>query len=304
MLRGFCALATSKGLKVCAAKTQRNQKNAPRKKQQQQQRNRRQGNGQNWRSKGQSSPPAQRQNKKRGMAVLWTTNNLSLLRAWWCADRRHQREPRCARGVRWTRQQPGLSAMRRLYCATQNADVVSARPAADKTDATDANGTSASSSGGGGRSSVGGATARLCKGAGSSPRGTAVYESDPVYGTTVPSQLMSGGGIAGAGGSSRRNRPIVRQSTIIKIMLGLLLLATVFGWRMRHLLTRSSKPAEKADGAAPFVVHPGGGVSTAPFAVGTAIDQAVQDCEEGVVSGGGQAARRRARLHSSKRARA
>jgi len=54
---------------------------------------------------------------RKGMAVLWTADTLNVLRTWWCADRRHAREPRCARGVRWTRQQPGLSAMRRLFCA-------------------------------------------------------------------------------------------------------------------------------------------------------------------------------------------
>ena len=55
--------------------------------------------------------------RRKGIAVLWTAETLSLLRAWWCSDRKHARDHRCSQGIRWTRQQPGLSAMRRLFCA-------------------------------------------------------------------------------------------------------------------------------------------------------------------------------------------
>ena len=57
--------------------------------------------------------------KRRGIAKLWTPEVLTVLRAWWCGERRHAREKLCNRGVRWTRKTPGLSAMRNQYCAQQ-----------------------------------------------------------------------------------------------------------------------------------------------------------------------------------------
>ena len=126
--------------------------------------------------------------------------------------------------------------------------------------------------------------ARLCLGA-PGAAGAAVYEGSSVsssYGTTVPSQLLSGGGIAGSGGGGRGRRPLylVRQTTVVKIMVGLLALAALVGWKARHLL--QSKRQGEGGGQAPAV--------------------AMHAVEEGVVVNG-VAARRRSHLNKTKRAR-
>jgi hypothetical protein len=179
-----------------------------------------------------------------------------LLRAWWCADLRHAREPRCARGVRWTRQQPGLSAMRRLFCAQSLPT-----------------------------NSTGAAAARLCLGA-TGAAGAAVYEgsasasSADVYSDEVPSRLRSGGGIAGSGGRSRRQYSCSKWC-VLKLMVGLLALAAFVGWSVRHHLI-GRRAALKAHAADVHVAE-----ELPPPAMTPAL-------EEGVVSGSGAAARRRA----------
>ena len=275
MLRGFCALVTSRGLEVCAgARRRRDVKSKT------QQARRRGGAGARSgaaapavgvRTGGDRSPAVKPRHGKRGIALLWTAESLSLLRAWWCADVRHTREPRCARGVRWTRQQPGLSAMRRLYCAQSEAT----------------------------NSSV----PRLCLGV-EGVAGAAVYEGSSsyegsimsskaaarigsyIYGATVPSQLRSGGGIAGSGGARRPPPRLIRQSTVIKLMIGMLLCAALMGWKARHHLVGRR--------AQTFVFHASGPppASSEPTS---------DECY--AVSGAGAAARRRPHLHPSKRAR-
>ena len=102
MLRGWCALSSSAGLEICSSHRQKKLRKKT-------------GGG-----RGGGGGGGHEQNSRaRGIAVLWTPESLSLLRTWWCSNRRRMREPRCLRTVRWTRQQPGLSAMRRLFCAQQ-----------------------------------------------------------------------------------------------------------------------------------------------------------------------------------------
>ena len=157
-------------------------------------------------SSGGKDLSARKKKKKRGIAVLWSADVLSLLRAWWCADRRHMREPRCSRGVRWTRQQPGLSAMRRMFCAQPQH-----------------------------RNSTSGGIMRLCRrrkgfvegglpdgaGGSGSAGGSGAYE-------------LSSGGRAGVGGGGTRLRRALRASTVLKLMLALLGCALLAGWKMRH----------------------------------------------------------------------
>ena len=56
----------------------------------------------------------------------------------------------------------------------------------------------------------------------------------------VPASLRSGGGIAQlAGGRKlRRPKPYFRASTVLKLMVVLLLIAALAGWRLRHHLAR------------------------------------------------------------------
>lgn len=194
--------------------------------------------------------------------------------------------------------------MRRLYCA-QSVGV--GTPASASVKPADAN---ASESGDGGGGSVGSATAKLCQGAGASPTGAAVYEGssegDIVYGTTVPSELLSGGGIVGVGGGERgRGRPVnlVRQSTVVELLLGMLCLAAFLGWKAQHFATAGSKAnhPKVSDGV---IVHATGTPPAHGVAVGGLATVAEADCEEGVVNGDGKAARRRVHLSPTKRARA
>ena len=147
--------------------------------------------------------------KKRGIAVLWNAESLSLLRAWWCADRRHMREPRCSRGVRWTRQQPGLSAMRRLFCAQQMPS-----------------------------NATGDGIARLCLGRAAQQQRAAVAAGGSSSTGTGSSGdfTLSSGGRAGVGGGGTRQRRPLKASTVFKLMLALLGLALLCGWRVRHFL--------------------------------------------------------------------
>ena len=212
MLRGWCALATSAGLDLCivasGGKVSRSRHNT--------------GRHRKSSSKGAESGSSsskvlaerRKKKKKRGIAVLWSAEALALLRAWWCADRRHMREPRCSRGVRWTRQQPGLSAMRRLFCAQQDMD-----------------GSLRNSTG------TGDAVGRLCL-------GRAAVIAAAVHGAAAAAQgggsgafQLSSGGRAGVGGGGMRQRRVLRASTVVKLMLVLLACALVTGWKMRHLIT-------------------------------------------------------------------
>lgn len=284
MLRSFCALATSRRLEVCTNRAHTTP--APQRRRRPAQNGARAGKGKGkGKSKGGVHAPAstgRAVNKRRrhsggprGIAALWTPEALALMRAWWCADRRHTREPRCARGVRWTRQQPGLSAMRRLYCAQNAAPLSSSTSVPNASKSTP--------------------TMRLCLGS-EGAAGAAVYEGSSagtdVYGTIVPSELRSGGGTAGVGGNGRARRPthVVRQSTVLKLMIAMLALAALIGWKARH-----------------HCIGRRGGAVTAPLPAAqtaTALPPPGERGDEAVVnSAAPAAARRRVHLAPAKRVR-
>ena len=295
MLSGFCALATNRRLEVCVANRVRTKQ---RQKQQQKRprprktskKSHEEYDGKNPHAKRaapaaapvrRAQPPA----KKRGIAKLWTTDNLAILRAWWCADQRHAREPRCARGVRWTRQQPGLTAMRRLFCVMREGGGASGEKAdasAKKSKAT-----------------------KLCLGPPpAGVGGRAVYEGSSVgadYGNEMPDELRSGGGIAGYG-ASRRQRPtyLVRPATVVKLMLALLVLALFIGWKARTYCVGAPVGKRAADAAGAAAA--GGAAARAPGTpAGTAAVGVADEEAGGVVSA--SAARRRVCLPSKQRVR-
>jgi hypothetical protein len=144
-------------------------------------------------------------NRRRGIATLWTAEALATLRAWWCADRRHVREPRCARGVRWTRQQPGLSAMRRLFC--------------DQRAANEAGGAN---------------VARLCLG----------VAGHTAAGGTSSATVASAGSLSwsqdGDDGRGRRQR-MLHPYTVAKIMVCLLCGAALLGWGLSRWCSRRQR---------------------------------------------------------------
>jgi hypothetical protein len=129
-----------------------------------------------------------------GVAKLWTSDTLAILRGWWCSDRKHVRESRCSRGVRWTRQQPGLGAMRRMYCEQRAANAPNSAT-----------------------------VVRLCHGI---PRNTAELGASGGTRTTGTVSLKSS---ASSGGNRQRRPAALRKWTVLRIMLGLLVLAVVLG---------------------------------------------------------------------------
>ncbi len=205
MLRQFCAIESNAQLEVCSgtAPGAAAGKPARRRMHSKQKRGGGGGSGSKKQAKGGGGGRG-----RKGMAQLWTPETLQVLRTWWCAERRHGREPRCSRGLRWTRQQPGLSAMRRLFCA---------------------------------KSERGGPhVARLCLGApGVAPAAVGMSRSERRQ--ALPQLAKNAAALVH--GRPRRG---LRPSTVNKIMGVLLVFAALFGWMLSRAWARRAAPAAAA----------------------------------------------------------
>ena len=229
LMRQFCVLPSSTRLDVCdsaaagaaatAEESSSDKKPVRRRMNSQKQQTKRGGGGGGKKQQQQQQKGMAKGNGRKGISVLWTTDTLQVLRTWWCADRRHAREPRCSRGVRWTREQRGLSAMRRLFCA---------------------------------QSERGGANvAKLCLGApGVAAAAVGMSRGDRRARTELPALKKNAAALVH--GRPRRG---LRPSTVNKIMFGLLVLAGLTGWVLSRAVHRKPRQASVRAAAAAAVAQ-------------------------------------------------
>lgn len=216
MLRQFCSIESNALLEVCTSASSDAAAGRPNRRRMHS-KNRRLGRGGGGGKRG-SGRGNGRGNGRKGMAQLWTPETLQWLRTWWCAERTHAREPRCSRSVRWTRQQPGLSAMRRLYCAS---------------------------------SERGGAhVAKLCLGApGVAPAVVGLSRSERR--TTLPALAKNAAALVHG-----RPRRWLRPGTASKLIIALLVLAGAsFGWMISRAWARRAARAKAAAAVPPQRTH-------------------------------------------------